>query len=531
MHVLSSLRSAAVLGVEALPVIVEVDVSFGLPVFTMVGLPDASVRESRDRVRTAIRNSGFEFPGHRITVNLGPADIRKAGASYDLPIALGVLAASGVIEPRLVGGVVLLGELSLDGTIQPIRGVLPVAVAARREGKVAILLPRANAPEASVVEGLKVLAVDSLVEAVAALNSGAGLQDGVGPKASTATAAVVPTFRSTHSPAPNSDPEPDFADVIGQSMAKRALEIAAAGGHNILLIGAPGGGKTMMARRLAGVLPALDFDEALDCTSIHSVAGTLPPGTALMHQRPFRAPHHTISEVAMVGGGSIPRPGEISLAHNGVLFLDELPEFERRVLEALRQPLEEGRVTIARSARTSAFPARFMLVAAMNPCPCGFLGDRRRACRCSDPQIQRYASRISGPLRDRIDLVVEVPATGSSMRDDRIVNDRDTSVAIRARVVEARTRQRVRFGDASQRLNRQLEGGELNEYCRLDARSTHVLEAAIQKFCLSARGCDRVLRVSRTIADLADSQSICLEHVAEALQYRFSESSPSLRHP
>ena len=502
---LSSLRSAAVLGVEALPVIVEVDVSFGLPVFTMVGLPDASVRESRDRVRTAIRNSGFEFPGHRITVNLAPADIRKAGASYDLPIALGVLAASGVIEPRLVGGVVLLGELSLDGTIQPIRGVLPVAVAARREGKVAILLPRANAPEASVVEGLKVLAVDSLVEAVAALNSGAGLQDGAGPRASTATAAVVPTFRSAHGPTPNGDPEPDFADVIGQSMAKRALEIAAAGGHNVLLIGAPGGGKTMMARRLAGILPALDFDEALDCTSVHSVAGTLPPGTALMHHRPFRAPHHTISEVAMVGGGSIPRPGEISLAHNGVLFLDELPEFDRRVLEALRQPLEEGRVTIARSARTSAFPARFMLVAAMNPCPCGFLGDRRRACRCSDPQIQRYASRISGPLRDRIDLVVEVPAIGSSMRDDRAVNDRDTSAVIRARVVEARTRQQARFGDASQRLNRQLEGGELNEYCRLDARSTHVLEAAIQKFCLSARGCDRVLRVSRTIADLADS--------------------------
>ena len=264
----------------------------------------------------------------------------------------------------------------------------------------------------------------------------------------------------------------------------------------------------MMARRLAGILPALDFDEALDCTSVHSVAGTLPPGTALMHQRPFRAPHHTISEVAMVGGGSIPRPGEISLAHNGVLFLDELPEFDRRVLEALRQPLEEGRVTIARAARTSSFPARFMLVAAMNPCPCGFLGDRRRACRCSDPQIQRYASRISGPLRDRIDLVVEVPAIGSSVRDDRAANDRETSaVDPRPGRRGARSASRSRFGDASQRLNRQLEGGELSEYCRLDARSTHVLEAAIQKFCLSARGCDRVLRVSRTIADLAGSHS------------------------
>ena len=514
---LASLRSAAVLGVEALPVIVEVDVSFGLPVFTMVGLPDASVRESRDRVRTAIRNSGFDFPGHRITVNLAPADIRKAGASYDLPIALGVLAASGVIEPRLVDGVVLLGELSLDGAIQPIRGVLPVAVAARREGKSAILLPRANAPEASVVEGLKVLAVDSLVEAVAALNGGHG----------------VPTFRPsapvmTIVPA---DPQPDFADVIGQSMAKRALEIAAAGGHNVLLIGAPGGGKTMMARRLGGILPALDFDEALDCTSVHSVAGTLPPGTALMHVRPFRAPHHTISEVAMVGGGSVPRPGEISLAHNGVLFLDELPEFDRRVLEALRQPLEEGRVTISRAARTSSFPARFMLVAAMNPCPCGFLGDRRRACRCSDPQVQRYASRISGPLRDRIDLVVEVPAIGTSVRGLEHTNGCESSSLIRSRVVAARKRQQARFGETSQRLNRQLEGAEMTEHCRLDARTTHVIEAAIQRFCLSARGCDRVLRVSRTIADLAGSAAIATEHAAEALQFRFSESSPSVRQP
>ncbi len=546
---LASLRSAAVFGVEALAVIVEVDVSFGLPVFTMVGLPDASVRESRDRVRTAIRNSGFEFPGHRITVNLAPADIRKAGASYDLPIALGVLAASGVIETRLVDGVVLLGELSLDGTIQPIRGVLPVAVAAKREGKIAILLPRANAPEASVVEGLKVLPVDSLVEAVEALNGGAGLSAaarpiptsfgetrrslGEGGKASMTTtemsSTVVPTIRSAAGPAASADPEPDFADVIGQSMAKRALEIAAAGGHNVLLIGAPGGGKTMMARRLPGILPALGFDEALDCTSVHSVAGTLPPGTALMHHRPFRAPHHTISEVAMVGGGSIPKPGEISLAHNGVLFLDELPEFDRRVLEALRQPLEEGRVTISRSARTSSFPARFMFVAAMNPCPCGFLGDRRRACRCSDLQVHRYAGRISGPLRDRIDLVVEVPAIGSSVRDDRPVKDREASEVMRVRVVQARQRQHQRFGQSSQRLNRQLEGSELSDHCRLDARAADLLEAAIQKFCLSARGCGRVVRVSRTIADLEGCASIASEHVAEALQYRFRESSPDFR--
>jgi len=513
--VLASLRSAAVIGVEALPVIVEVDVSFGLPVFTMVGLPDTSVRESRDRVRTAIRNSGFEFPSHRITVNLAPADIRKAGASYDLPIALGVLAANGVVEPRLLTGVILLGELSLDGSIQPIRGVLPVAVAARREGNTAILLPRANAPEARVVEGLRVWAVDSLVEAVEALN--AGLKE----------TEVVSGFSRSIAP-PTNDPEPDFADVIGQSMARRALEIAAAGGHNLLLVGAPGGGKTMMARRLAGILPPLDFDEALDCTSVHSVAGTLPPGTALMHRRPFRAPHHTISEAAMVGGGSTPRPGEISLAHNGVLFLDELPEFDRRVLEALRQPLEEGRVTISRAARTASFPARFMLVAAMNPCPCGFHGDRRRACRCTDPQIQRYAGRISGPLRDRIDLVVDVPAIGSSVRDEGdSAAGRESSAVIRERVVHARSRQRRRFGEFSSRLNRQLEGGGLNDYCRLDSRSVSILEAAIQKFCLSARGCDRVLRVSRTIADLAAAESIKIEHVAEAVQYRFRDSPAS----
>jgi magnesium chelatase family protein len=506
----------------------------------MVGLPDASVRESRDRVRTAIRNSGFSFPGHRITVNLAPADIRKAGASYDLPIALGILAASGVIEARHVDGVVLLGELSLDGSIQPIRGVLPVAVAARREGKAAILLPRANAPEASVVEGLAVVAVDSLAEAVEALNEGLGQTAGL--KASTTNegstnggssttdgspSVVVPTFRPANS-AVNDGPEPDFADVIGQGLAKRALEIAASGGHNVLMIGAPGGGKTMMARRLRGILPPLQFDEALDCTSVHSVAGTLPPGTSLMRFRPFRAPHHTISEVAMVGGGSMPRPGEISLAHNGVLFLDELPEFDRRVLEALRQPLEEGRVTVARALRTAVFPARFMLVAAMNPCPCGFLGDRREACRCSEPQVQRYGSKISGPLRDRIDLVVEVPAVSASVRD-QAADGRDCSALLRTRVLECRARQRARFGEQSARLNSQLEGAELRVHCSLNARATVLLQAAIERFRLSARGCNRVLRVSRTIADLSGEGPIRPEHVAEALQYRFSESSPGLR--
>jgi len=497
---LASLRSAAVLGVDALPVVVEVDVSLGLPVFTMVGLPDASVRESRDRVRTAIRNSGFAFPEHRVTVNLAPADVRKAGASYDLPIALGILAATGTIEPRRVDGVVLLGELSLDGSIQPIRGVLPVAVAARREGKVAILLPRANAPEARIVAGLKVLAVRSLAEAVRALSEGF-VED-----TSAGEAPVVPIA---------GEPEADFADVIGQGMAKRALEIAAAGGHNVLFIGAPGGGKTMMARRLPGILPALDFDEALDCTSVHSVAGTLAPGMALMPRRPFRAPHHTISEVAMVGGGSVPRPGEISLAHNGVLFLDELPEFDRRVLEALRQPLEEGRVTVTRTARTAVFPARFMLVAAMNPCPCGFHGDQRRHCRCSDAQIQRYAGRISGPLRDRIDLVVEVPSAGPTSHPQ----SEEPSLAIRDRVRGARSRQRQRYGGP--KLNSVLEGAELRAHCAPDVRGAALLEAAVQRFCLSARGRDRVLRVSRTIADIGGAGQISPADLAEALQYRY----------
>ena len=505
---LASLRSAAVFGVEAVPVIVEVDVSYGLPVFTMVGLPDTSVRESRDRVRTAIRNSGFEFPGHRITVNLAPADIRKAGASYDLPIALGVLAATGVVEPRLLPEVMLLGELSLDGSIQPIRGVLPVAISARRSGKEAILLPRANAAEALVVEGLRVLPVESLTEAVGALNNGL-------TRCAIACGPPVLTAATLDQHAP------DLSEVRGQTLAKRALEVAAAGGHNLLFVGSPGGGKTMMARRLPGLLPPLDFEEALDCTSIHSVAGTLPTGTALLQHRPFRAPHHTISEAAMVGGGSVPRPGEISLSHNGVLFLDELAEFDRRTLEALRQPLEEGRVTITRAARTASFPARFMLLAAMNPCPCGFRGDPRRQCRCSDPQVDRYAGRISGPLRDRIDLVVDVPAAASMVHQSEEVLE-ERSEDIRRRVMAARGRQLARFGGPSI-LNRQLEGHALRDQCRLDRASTSLLESAIRKFCLSARGSDRVLRVSRTIADLAGADRIAAEHVAEALQYRLAE--------
>ena len=506
---LSSLRSAALIGVEALPVVVEVDVSYGMPIFTMVGLPDASVRESRDRVRSAIRNSGFSFPSHRVTVNLAPADVRKAGASYDLPIALGILAASGVVEQRRVEEVVLLGELSLDGAIQPVRGALPVAVAARREGKRAMLLPRANAPEARVVEGLQVLPVDSLIEAVQVLN--AGLDSAVGRDCSRADRSRADSVRAA------SEPPLDFADVTGQSMAKRALEVAAAGGHNVLLIGAPGGGKTMMARRLPSVLPPLEFDEALDCTSIHSVAGTLAPGTALMQQRPFRAPHHTISEVAMVGGGSFPRPGEISLAHNGVLFLDELPEFDRRVLEVaattargrschdrargadrrLSCPVHVRRRDESLPVRLSRRPAAGVPVH----------GSADRALRRPDFRSASRSHRSGGGCAGR-----RFPGRGCSVGEP--------SRAIRGRVLASRAIQRRRFEEVPAKVNATMEGALLREHCPLDARSQALLDAAIRKFCLSARGYDRVLRVSRTIADLAASPQIQSDHVAEALQYR-----------
>ena len=419
---LASLRTAAVFGIDACAVRVEVDVAFGLPSFTIVGLPDTGVRESRDRIRTAIRNSGFEYPPHRITINLAPADIRKVGAAFDLPIALGVLAASGVVLRRKVDDVVLLGELSLDGAIQPTRGTLPVAVAARREGVPAILLSSANACEAAVVEPLTVIAVDSLTEAVDALNDPAWVA---------ARPRVSPAAR------PETRRCPDFADVRGQGLARRALEVAAAGGHNILLVGPPGAGKTLMARRLPGILPPLTFEESLECSAIHSVCGLLPPGVGLLAERPFRAPHHTISDVALVGGGSTPRPGEISLAHNGVLFLDEMLEFDRHVLEVLRQPLEEGRVTIARAARTAVFPARFMLVAAMNPCPCGYKGDPVKVCRCTPCELERYRGRLSGPLRDRLDLVVHVPAVPpEALADDEASEGSASIPAARSRGAE-----------------------------------------------------------------------------------------------
>ena len=498
---LACIRSAAVFGIDAAPVNIEVDVSFGLPGFTMVGLPDASVRESRDRIKSAIRNSGFEFPKTRVVVNLAPADVRKGGSSFDLPIALGVLAAAGVIQRRDIDDVLVLGELSLDGGIQAARGVLPVAAAARTRRFRGLLLPAANSREAAVVEGLEFYPVRSLAEAVDAINDPHPAQLSV-------DTAVI-TSEATHG---------DFADVRGQTLARRALEIAAAGGHNVLLSGPPGAGKTMMARRTAGILPPLTFDEALEVTAIHSVAGVLPAGCGLLRARPFRAPHHTVSDIALVGGGPIPRPGEISLAHHGVLFLDEMPEFCRHVLEVLRQPLEDGRVRIARAQRTCEFPARFVLVGAMNPCPCGYLGDERRPCRCTPQQIARYGSRLSGPLRDRIDLSVHVAALPPADLTSDAVGE--STAAIRGRVERARERQCERAALAGTALNARLTPRLLRRVCAADAGARRLLDQAVAKLDLSARAYDRVLRVSRTIADLCEADHVVSDHVAEALQFR-----------